>query len=262
MLIGKIRHNLKTHLNIICGFSELLLEELEDDEKIDNPPLGASLASINQCGDSIVQHIDQMFAAHNFALEDLFSQLNIQASGFKDYTDEYLNKIHQELASAQNSGEGAFLEDFDKDFMRIQTAATALQGNVESLQSGDIDSVDSLVRHEVLSKDDVALVEKFSESLSETPDLLETKYPSNVLVVDDNPANTEYLARKLTSSQHTVFVANSGYEAEKILTENLEIHLVLLDILMPDLSGYEILGRNQELLQARNIPVIVVSSLD
>ena len=262
MLIGKIRHNLKTHLNIICGFSELLLEELDDDDKIDNPLLGASLENINQCGDSIVQHIDQMFAAHNFALEDLFSQLNIQASGFKGYTDEYLSKIHQELASAQDSGESTFLEDFDKDFMRIQTAATALQGNVESLQSGDIDSVDSLVRHEVLSKDDVALVEKFSESLDETPDLLETKYPSNVLVVDDNPANTEYLARKLTASQHTVFVANSGHEAEKILADNLGIHLILLDILMPDLSGYEILGRNQGLLKARNIPVIVVSSLD
>ena len=164
MLIGKIRHNLKTHLNIICGFSELLLEELEDDEEIDNPPLGSSLENINQCGDSIVQHIDQMFAAHNFALEDLFSQLNVQASGFKGYTDEYLSKIHQELASAQNSGESAFLADFEKDFTRIQTAATALQGNVESLQSGDIDSVDSLVRHKVLSKDDVALVEKFSES--------------------------------------------------------------------------------------------------
>ncbi len=262
MLIGKIRHNLKTHLNIICGFSELLLEELEDDEEIDNPPLGTSLENINQCGDSIVQHIDQMFAAHNFALEDLFSQLNIQASGFKGYTDEFLSKIHNELASAQNSGEAAFLEDFAKDFTRIQTAATALQGDVESLQSGDIDSVDSLVRHEVLSKDDVALVEKFSESLDATPDLLETKYPSNVLVVDDNPANTEYLARKLTASQHTVFVANSGREAEQILADNLGIHLILLDILMPDLSGYEILGRNQALLKERNIPVIVVSSLD
>ncbi len=262
MLIGKIRHNLKTHLNIICGFSELLIEELEDDEEIDNPPLGASLESINQCGDSIVQHIDQMFAAHNFALEDLFSQLNIQASAFKGYTDEFLSKIHQELASARDSGESAFLEDFDTDFTRIQTAARALQGNVESLQSGDIDSVDSLVRHEVLSKADVSLVEKFSESLDETPDLLETKYPSNVLVVDDNPANTEYLARKLSASQHTVFVANSGREAEQILAENQNIHLVLLDILMPDLSGYEILGRNQALLKERNIPVIVVSSLD
>jgi class 3 adenylate cyclase len=262
MLIGKIRHNLKTHLNIICGFSELLIEELEDDEDIDNPKLHSSLTSIHQCGESIVQHIDQMFAAHNFALEDLFSQLNIQSSAFKGYADEFLSKIYEEFGSVQNTGENSFLENFDKDFKRIMVAVNALRGNVESLQSGDIDSVESLVRHSVLSKDDVALVEKFSESLNETPDLLETTYPSNVLVVDDNPANTEYLARKLTASQHTVFIANSGAEAEEILAANQAIHLILLDILMPDLSGYEILGRNQALLKERNIPVIVVSSLD
>jgi class 3 adenylate cyclase len=40
------------------------------------------------------------------------------------------------------------------------------------------------------------------------------------------------------------------------------VDLVLLDILMPDLSGYDILGRNRDLLQSKNIPVIVVSSLD
>ena len=262
MLIGKIRHNLKTHLNIICGFSELLIEELEDDDDIDNPHLSAALESIHQSGESIVQHIDQMFAAHNFALEDLFSQLNVQASAFKGYTDEFLRKIHEELQFAQSTHEPSFLDEFEKDFTRIQDAATALEGNVQSLQSGDIESVESLVKHEVLSQDDVELVEKFSESLEETPDLLETTYPSNVLVVDDNPANTEYLARKLTASQHTVFVANSGRDAEQILADNPNIHLILLDILMPDLSGYEILGRNQALLKERNIPVIVVSSLD
>lgn len=262
MLIGKIRHNLKTHLNIICGFSELLIEELEDDQNIENPVLHSSLTSIHQCGESIVQHIDQMFAAHNFALEDLFSQLNVQASAFKGYTDEFLSKIHDQLGAVQNAGEKSFLENFEKDFERIMVAVNALQSNVESLQSGDIDSVGSLVKHNVLSKDDVALVEKFSASLNETPDLLETTYPSNVLVVDDNPANTEYLARKLTASQHTVFTANSGLEAEEILAANKTIHLILLDILMPDLSGYEILGRNQALLKDRNIPVIVVSSLD
>ncbi|NCF45585.1 MAG: hypothetical protein GWP70_12320 [Proteobacteria bacterium] len=79
LLIGKIRHNLKTHLNIVCGFSELLLEELEDDEVSASDAAAAALQSINQSGDSIVQYIDQIFAAHNFSLEDVFAQLNIQA---------------------------------------------------------------------------------------------------------------------------------------------------------------------------------------
>ena len=62
----------------------------------------------------------------------------------------------------------------------------------------------------MLSRDDVDLVGKFSESLEETPDVLETKYPSNILVVDDNPANTEYLRRKLLAAKHSVLVAIQG----------------------------------------------------
>ncbi|NCF45586.1 MAG: hypothetical protein GWP70_12325, partial [Proteobacteria bacterium] len=68
---------------------------------------------------------------------------------------------------------------------------------MESLQSGSISSVETLVDHQVLSQDDINLIGKFSDSLEATPDVLETKYPSAILVVDDNPANTEYLSRKL-----------------------------------------------------------------
>ena len=262
LLIGKIRHNLKTHLNIVCGFSELLLEELEYIADASGDDGLEALASINQSGDSIVQYIDQMFAAHNFSLEDVFSQLNVQAQAFRDCTNEFVAQINDRLAWCEANTPDAFFAEFEEDFRKIERATLALQDNVTSLQSGSIDSVDSLVEHRVLSRDDVDLVGKFSESLEETPDVLETKYPSNILVVDDNPANTEYLRRKLLAAKHSVLVANSGYEAEAILQDDKPVDLVLLDILMPDLSGYDILGRNRDLLQSKNIPVIVVSSLD
>jgi DNA-binding response OmpR family regulator len=262
LLIGKIRHNLKTHLNIVCGFSELLLEELEDDEDHMSDAATAALQSINQSGDSIVQYIDQIFAAHNFSLEDVFAQLNIQAQAFKSTTDEFIAQINQQLDWWQQQGPQDFYAEFTADFSKIDTATAGLRDNVESLQSGSISSVETLVEHRVLSQDDINLIGKFSDSLEATPDVLETKYPSSILVVDDNPANTEYLSRKLNAAKHTVFIANSGLEAERLLNGDTHIDLVLLDILMPDLSGYEILGRNRELLQCKNIPVIVVSSLD
>ena len=263
LLIGKIRHNLKTHLNIVCGFSELLIEELEDDADFaDDERAIAALNGINQSGDSIVQYIDQMFAAHNFSLEDVFSQLDVQAQAFKACTDEFITRINNQVAWFQDQGPSKFFADFEEDFRKISASTQALQGNVESLQSGSITSIKTLVEHQVLTEDDVALVGKFSESLEDTPDVLETKYPSSILVVDDNPGNTEYLRRKLIAAKHTVYIANSGVEAESVLTSETQIDLILLDILMPDLSGYEILGRNKEMLQSKNIPVIVVSSLD
>lgn len=262
LLIGKIRHNLKTHLNIVCGFSELLLEELEDDEVSASDDAAAALQSINQSGDSIVQYIDQIFAAHNFSLEDVFAQLNIQAQAFKSTTDEFIARINQQLDWWRQQGPQDFYAQFTEDFSKIDAATAGLRDNVESLQSGSISSVETLVDHQVLSQDDINLIGKFSDSLEATPDVLETKYPSAILVVDDNPANTEYLSRKLNAAKHTVFIANSGLEAERLLNGETHIDLVLLDILMPDLSGYEILGRNRQLLQCKNIPVIVVSSLD
>jgi len=57
-------------------------------------------------------------------------------------------------------------------------------------------------------------------------------------------------------------MANSGQEAEAQIAAGRELDLILLDILMPGLSGYEVLGRNHDLLRERNIPVLVVSSLD
>ena len=263
LLIGKIRHNLKTHLNIVCGFSELLIEELEDDADFADDELAiAALNGINQSGESIVQYIDQMFAAHNFSLEDVFSQLDVQAQAFKTCTDEFIARINNQVAWFQELGPSKFFVNFEEDFRKISMSTQALQGNVESLQSGSITSIETLVEHRVLSEDDVALVGKFSESLEDTPDVLETKYPSTILVVDDNPGNTEYLRRKLIAAQHTVCIANSGVEAESVLTGETQVDLILLDILMPDLSGYEILGRNKELLQSKNIPVVVLSSLD
>ncbi|HCG69227.1 MAG TPA: hypothetical protein DE147_02155, partial [Gammaproteobacteria bacterium] len=147
LLIGKIRHNLKTHLNIVCGFSELLLEELEDDEDRMSDAATAALQSINQSGDSIVQYIDQIFAAHNFSLEDVFAQLNIQAQAFKSTTDEFIAQINQQLDWWQQQGPQDFYAEFTADFSKIDTATAGLRDNVESLQSGSISSVETLVEH-------------------------------------------------------------------------------------------------------------------
>ncbi|RZO69839.1 MAG: hypothetical protein EVA67_09970, partial [OM182 bacterium] len=196
LLIGKVRHNLKTHLNIICGFSELLCEEIEDfsdDDLAKKAALLEALETIKAKGDDIVKYIDQVFASHHFTLEDVFAQLNAQAAVFERQAAVLIVKISEALLHIRALDEQVFLQAFEQDLQRIDGATRGLQQNLKSLLSDKVNSVESLVGHGILSQSDLELVASLSDSLQETPDALETKYPSTILVVDDNPANTEYL---------------------------------------------------------------------
>ena len=69
MLIGKVRHNLKTHLNIICGFSELIIEDLEDSEQKPQEieDCASALNQINSVGSSITSSIERFFDNESFS---------------------------------------------------------------------------------------------------------------------------------------------------------------------------------------------------
>ena len=83
----------------------------------------------------------------------------------------------------------------------------------------------------------------------------------HILVVDDNEMNRDMLARRLLRQGHTVELAVNGRLALELLTTR-EFDLVLLDLMMPEMNGYELLEhmRTDEVL--RHLPVILVSALD
>ncbi|MEX2120521.1 MAG: response regulator [Pirellulales bacterium] len=81
---------------------------------------------------------------------------------------------------------------------------------------------------------------------------------AHVLVVDDNPDNIRLLALELGRQGHQVISAHSGLEAlEKVACERPD--LVLLDVVMPDLSGLEVCRRLKADEQLRSIPVVMVT---
>jgi len=80
-----------------------------------------------------------------------------------------------------------------------------------------------------------------------------------VLVVDDNIINRRLL-EKILQDQYTVIQANNGQEAlDVLLAEEHEISVVLLDIVMPVMDGYEFLAKRQEDSKISNIPVVVTT---
>jgi len=85
--------------------------------------------------------------------------------------------------------------------------------------------------------------------------------PPKILVVDDTPNNVKLLADVLSVKGFTVATAASGEEAlSKIAADQPD--LVLLDVMMPGLSGYDVCRRIRADAQTALLPVVLVTALD
>src|SRR6266446_5720691 len=84
---------------------------------------------------------------------------------------------------------------------------------------------------------------------------------ARVLVVDDVPANVKLLEARLSAEYFDVVTAMSGSEALAIC-EKAECDIVLLDVMMPDMDGFEVCRRIKANRATHHIPVVMVTALD
>jgi two-component system cell cycle response regulator len=84
---------------------------------------------------------------------------------------------------------------------------------------------------------------------------------ARVLVVDDVPANAKLLEARLTAEYFDVVTATSGPEALAIC-ERAQCDIVLLDVMMPDMDGFEVCRRLKGGPATHHIPVVMVTALD
>ena len=84
---------------------------------------------------------------------------------------------------------------------------------------------------------------------------------ARILVVDDVPANVKLLEARLSAEYFDVTTANSGAEA-LALCERAECDIVLLDVMMPDMDGFEVCRQLKSNPMTHHIPVIMVTALD
>jgi len=83
----------------------------------------------------------------------------------------------------------------------------------------------------------------------------------SILVVDDDPANRDLLERRLHREGYIVTSADNGLQALKLL-RSASFDLVLLDLIMPGLDGYQVLAKLKADPALKHLPVIMISALD
>jgi two-component system cell cycle response regulator len=83
---------------------------------------------------------------------------------------------------------------------------------------------------------------------------------ARILVVDDIPANVKLLEARLLAEYFDVMTAADGYTALAICERN-QVDLILLDIMMPGIDGFEVCERLKASQKTAHIPVVMVTAL-
>ncbi|MCA9117518.1 MAG: response regulator [Planctomycetaceae bacterium] len=85
--------------------------------------------------------------------------------------------------------------------------------------------------------------------------------PSRLLIADDNQQNCELLDAYLASEGYDIRFAHDGMETLEVV-EQFQPDLILLDIMMPKLSGYEVCERLRKQESTSGIPILMVTALN
>ncbi|MGK5091319.1 7TM diverse intracellular signaling domain-containing protein [Deltaproteobacteria bacterium TL4] len=82
---------------------------------------------------------------------------------------------------------------------------------------------------------------------------------STILIVDDEPVNIQVLRNQLSLNHYDILAAQDGFRALDILKEH-QPDLILLDLMMPRMSGYEVCNRVREKYDAATLPIIMLTA--
>ena len=135
-------------------------------------------------------------------------------------------------------------------------------GNVLDLADRLLGEIDHIVETAAApSLDIVGSVLQTIQPLDEV-DITDARAASSyILVVDDNLSNRDLLSRRLMREGYRVTAVENGETALEATADD-SFDLVLLDMMMPGLSGFEVLCRLKADARTRHVPVIMISALD
>src|SRR6187549_1211176 len=88
-----------------------------------------------------------------------------------------------------------------------------------------------------------------------------TDAPSLILVVDDEPKNIQVVGSLLLKHGHEIIASNNGHEA-LVKLESVRPDLILMDVMMPGMTGFELCRSLQASPETRGTPIIFLSAAD
>lgn len=234
----------------IVGFADIVMEDADQAGLTDYRP---DLDRIRSAG---------------LALQTLLDEV-LRQDGDPSDIDGYRAKLRHDLRTpinaikgygemivedARDNGHSSLLPDLEK----LLAAADGMLGRIDALVAF---SGGASLEH-AQAEPDFADASRVLDTLRlSQPAAAHRSIAGQILVIDDTASNRDLLARQLTRDGHAVETAASGKEGLGVIAER-DFDLILLDVLMPEMSGYEVLSRLKQEQRTADIPVIMISALD
>lgn len=250
--LSHVRHELKTPINAILGYSEMLLEDLDEDTK----EFADDLSRIRAAGRSLLGLVDEILSPARVVEEGAGTALEEYGAKIRADLRNPINAVigYAELLIENSEEEG--LDYLVPDLENIRTAA-------RRLLELSTDIVEVATAAEGAGKLDaaLALTEGVMAKARARSGAIAEEGMGSLLVVDDNAMNRDLLSRQLARAGYVVQTAESGADALRIMGDR-DFDLVILDVIMPEMDGLDVLRRVKSDERLADTPVMMLSSLD
>jgi adenylate cyclase len=257
-LTAFVRQEFGAPIATIMGLTEILIEDahFRKDES-----LALDLDRIHSAGRLLQEQLDRLVSLatqgylgggdESTALRTtLRHDLRTPLNAVKGYSELILEE-------ARDNGR----EDLLTDIAKVVAAAEQLLGQIDRL-IGLTEEARSSDAPQAIGTTTRDLVGEIMRSIQPIVSKPRTNFLSGrILVVDDTEANRDLLSRRLRRQGHAVDTADGGRSALEAMSKS-EFDLILLDLMMPDINGLQILAWLKANPAVQHIPVIMISALD
>jgi class 3 adenylate cyclase/CheY-like chemotaxis protein len=261
-VLATVRQELSAPVAVILGYAEMMLE---DAARPDMAEFADDLRRIHAAGTQLAGFIDRFLGAGEAGTDGMTA--DAFKAWFRHDLRTPINAVRGYAEMMLEAAEERGFATFATDLRRLIAASGAFLDRVEGLVTlegvaAPVAQSDSrpLQGLEVLKE---SLLPEVASAIRPLADGHATRrvHAGRILVADDNEANRDLLSRRLERGGHLVVTAEDGMQALDIACAR-EFDLILLDLMMPRLNGYEVLVRLRAAERTAHVPVIMISALD
>ncbi len=250
--LANLRHELRTPLNAVIGYSEMLIEDAQEmDDEDGRAALIRDLETIRAAGTRLLSLINKILDPARIEAAQPVLDLEALGTQLRQELDDPLNSIIGYSALWVKDAPQRGCADLVPDLQKIHVAGQRVLQLIDSTAAfyrvqADAASAEPRPPQDLMTAGSAPAKEATPHGC--------------LLVVDDNETNRDLLSRRLERQGYRVVLAESGRRALEILKQHT-FDLVLLDIQMPEMNGYEVCQQLKADERTRDVPIIFISAL-